>query len=211
MYSTFQLRVEHLLCVQQERPLFEPLNFALNNQQILLLHGPNGVGKTTCLRTLAGLLPPARGSVQWNKQSIANYNNVYLNNMAYLGHHSGIKLALTPTENLRTYLSLINREEQAALIPQVLEQVNLAAQSDIMCGQLSAGQQRRVSLARLFLVNKPLWILDEPLTALDVQGVGLLQTLITQHINEGGAVIVTSHQYFADATQTIELEPWTEC
>jgi heme exporter protein A len=206
-YPTTVLEVKELVCTQAQRPLFKPLSFSVTNNQIVLLQGPNGIGKTTCLRTLAGLVAPEQGDILWQAQPLKPY--AYLNQMIYLGHHPGIKLALTPEENIKQYLYLSNREVEPQRIKSVLEQVGLHTISHKICATLSAGQQRRVNWARLLLAEAPLWILDEPLTALDKEGILGIQQALQYHQEQGGSVILTSHQSLPIATHQVVLEAWS--
>ena len=208
MYPAISLTVERLICAKQERPLFKPLSFNLVNGDILLLHGANGVGKTTCLRTLAGLLTPFRGNIYWQQQPFKAYAHDYLAKMIYLGHHAGIKTALTPSENIQQSLLLAGQAVSKENIAQVLQRVGLPHLAHAPGSHLSAGQQRRVNLARLLLLRVPLWILDEPLTALDPQGMQLVQDILREHQQLGGSVVLSSHHHLAIATATIELEAW---
>ena len=206
MYPAFSLSIEHLACSQQQRILFKSLSFTVNNGEIVLLHGANGVGKTTCLRTLAGLLTPARGEIFWQQQVLKPYNTEYLAQMIYIGHHSGIKVVLTPEENIRQSLELAGHQTSDNDIRQALKRVNLLQHIHVPCGQMSSGQQRRVNLARLMLMRVPLWILDEPLTALDREGIDLVHEVFAEHQAQQGSIILTSHQHISMATKTIELE-----
>lgn len=207
-YPHISLIANDIICVQGGRPLFKPLSFTLGNGQILLLQGSNGVGKTTCLRALAGLSSPERGSLEWQNKPLKPYSNSYLPHMIYIGHHAGIKLALTPEENIEQSLCLAGHKATSEKIRMALEQVGLKKHIHVACARLSAGQQRRVNWARLMLMQVPLWILDEPLTALDQDAVQGLQQCLTSHQQKGGSAIVTSHQHLPVATQTITLEPW---
>ncbi|MFI4963003.1 MAG: cytochrome c biogenesis heme-transporting ATPase CcmA [Legionellales bacterium] len=208
MYSAISLTIERLVCSQQQRMLFKPLNFSVSNEQIILLHGANGVGKTTCLRTLAGLIAPERGKISWQQRLLKPYDREYLLQMAYIGHQSGIKSVLTPEENIRQSLLLAGHEIVEREIHSALQRVNLSGHAKKPCGQLSSGQQRRVNLARLMLLQVPLWILDEPLTALDREGIRLVYEVFAEHQALGGSIILTSHQHIAMATSTVELEAW---
>jgi heme exporter protein A len=206
MYSPLSLCAQKIVCSQQQRILFKPASFALENSQILLVHGANGIGKTTFLRTLAGLLTPQRGKIFWQQQLLKSYDPEYLTQMVYIGHHSGIKSVLTPEENIYQSLMLAGHIVSHSKIQSALERVNLGHQAHKPCGQLSSGQQRRVNLARLMLMQVPLWILDEPLTALDRAGVSLMHEVFAEHQAQGGSVILTSHQQVLLATETLQLE-----
>lgn len=207
MYLTISLIIERLVCSQQQHALFRPISFTLGNGEILLVHGVNGVGKTTCLRTLAGLLTPTRGKIYWQQQLLKPYYQEYLAQMIYIGHHPGIKLALTAEENIQQSLALAGHSCTNNEIRQALTRVGLARVAQIPCSHLSSGQQRRVNAARLILMQVPLWILDEPLTALDKQGVQLMHEIFAEHQLQGGSVILTSHLHLTLANSTVELEP----
>lgn len=206
MYPTFSLAIQRLVCEQQQRRLFKPITFSVTNQQIILLHGANGIGKTTCLRTLAGLMAPERGKIYWQQRLLKPYDREYLGQMVYIGHQSGLKPMLTAEENIRQNLVLAGHPIIAADIKNALQRVNLQQQAKKLAGQLSSGQQRRVNLARLMVLQVPLWILDEPLTALDRAGIQLVHEVFAAHQQQGGSIILTSHQPITMATTTIELE-----
>ena len=184
------LAAKNLTCVRDERTLFSDLSFTVAPGDLIQIDGANGAGKTSLLRILAGLSRGEEGEVFWQQQSIYRQRERYHASLLYLGHQPGIKAVLTPLENLSFY----HAGASQAQLWQALEQVELTGYEAVPVSQLSAGQQRRVALARLWLSAAPLWILDEPLTALDKSGVAALTALFTHHAGRGGAVILTTHQ-----------------
>lgn len=184
------LEVINLTCVRDERTLFHALSFSVAAGDIVQIEGPNGAGKTSLLRLLAGLSRPEEGEVRWQSQSIRQQREQWHQSLLFLGHQPGVKAVLSPLENLNFY----HPEHTAAQIFDALECVDLLGFEEVPVAQLSAGQQRRVALARLWLSEAALWILDEPLTAIDKKGVGKLMARFTQHADKGGAVILTTHQ-----------------
>lgn len=173
------------------RLLFERVNGAVHGGDILQIVGANGAGKTTLLRILATLLTPTQGELRWCGGLLPGARAHYLAELAFLGHGPGLKSALSPRENLRWLAGLF---AQRAGIEEALAAVGLAEWLDTPCAQLSAGMQRRVALARLALARARLWILDEPLTAIDRDGVALVEQLFSNHLQSGGAIIFSSHQ-----------------
>jgi heme exporter protein A len=173
---------------------------------LIQLVGPNGAGKTTLLRLMAGLNQDFEGQVCWYGENIQSCFHDYARQRLYIGHLSAIKKVLTPLENLRWFVSSWPEVKENALW-QALEEVTLAGYEDVPCQQLSAGQQRRVALARLLVTPTPLWILDEPFTALDKAGVTWLEGLLARHVEAGGSVLITSHHALSDipALRQIEL------
>ena len=164
------------------RQLFEQLSFEIFPGQLVQIEGANGAGKTSLMRILAGL---SRYGFEGRVQRAVP--------MLYLGHHSAVKALLSPRENLRWHASG-EADFSDAEIEAALAHVGLYGYEDVASHSLSAGQHRRVNLARLYLSNSPLWLLDEPFTAIDVKGVGELEALFAQHASSGGAVLLTSHQ-----------------
>lgn len=188
----------NLSCVRDERTLFSGLNFTIEPGEMVQIEGRNGAGKTSLLRILAGLSSPDAGEVRWQGVNTRRQRDVFHQQLLYLGHQPGIKSVLTAFENLAFYLS-VNRQSvkgkaDADAIYQALENVGLLGYEDVTVAQMSAGQQRRVALARLWLSDAPLWILDEPLTAIDKEGVATLIALFEQHTQQGGMVLLTTHQ-----------------
>lgn len=212
--SSNSLQVRQLSCERDGRVLFAGLDFELAGGQALQVEGANGTGKTTLLRTLIGSAGDFTGEIAWNGRAYPAALPELRAHLLYIGHGAGVRRGLTPLENLAWYGA--GREEAM----RALEQVDLFGFEDSLCHQLSAGQNRRVALARLFLPGAPpLWILDEPLAALDVAGVSGLQGQMACHLSRGGSILFTSHQPLALAGlrtlnlseyATAELEPLTE-
>ena len=159
--------------------------------EILQVEGPNGSGKTTLLRLLTTALQPSEGTILYCGKSIAQCRLEYLSDILFIGHQSAVKLMLTAEENL---LWMATSELSSTAVLDALEALGLAGYSDIPCYKLSAGQQRRVALARLLVSDARLWYLDEPFTALDRDGVKLLERCMSDHVSSGGAVVVATHQ-----------------
>ncbi len=184
------LEARELLCERDERTLFSGLSFTLNAGEWVQITGSNGAGKTTLLRLLTGLSRPDAGEVLWQGQPLHQVRDSYHQTLLWIGHQPGIKTRLTALENLHFY----HRDGDAAQCLEALAQAGLAGFEDIPVNQLSAGQQRRVALARLWLTRATLWILDEPFTAIDVNGVDRLTQRMAQHTEQGGIVILTTPQ-----------------
>jgi heme exporter protein A len=183
-----------LECIRGERRLFASVGFRLQGGEMLYLQGRNGSGKTSLLRMLCGLTPPAAGEIRWRGQSIVSLGEEFRGELCYLGHHNAIKEELTPLENLLASARLAEEslDEDAAL--DALERVGLAGREDLACRYLSQGQKRRVALARLVNERRLLWVLDEPYVALDSAAVELVAGLIGTHLQRGGLAVLTTHQ-----------------
>lgn len=188
------LSAHDLECARGDRTLFTGLGFELAAGELLLVQGGNGQGKTSLLRLLTGLSGPVAGEVRWRGQAIKAAREAYHRDMIYLGHANGIKEDLTPLENLRFQAGLSGRDFDAARAEQTLCKLGLARCLDLPTRVLSFGQRRRVALAGLLAAGAVLWILDEPLTGLDVHGVALVESLLREHLNQGGMVVMTTHQ-----------------
>jgi heme exporter protein A len=187
------LRCENLTCVREDRILFNDLNFTIKAGSIVQVEGPNGVGKTSLFRLIIGLSLPYSGEIFWLNTPILDDRECFYQNLLYLGHKTGIKPELTAMENLQFFQKLQPCRENVDLW-SILAKVGLAGYEDIVSAQLSAGQQRRVALARLWLNDCPLWVLDEPFTAIDKSGVQVLEELFIEHARQGGIVLLTTHQ-----------------
>ncbi|MBR9828504.1 MAG: cytochrome c biogenesis heme-transporting ATPase CcmA [Oceanospirillales bacterium] len=186
------LTVHKLFCERDDRVLFDQLSFTLEAGEIVQIEGQNGSGKTTLLRILSGLSRHYEGDILWRGEPVEDVREQFCRDLLYFGHQAGVKAVLTPEENLRWYAAL-SPAIDASTIPGALEQVGLKGYEDVPCHSLSAGQNRRVSLARLYLSHAPLWILDEPFTAIDKRGVAAKEQLLLQHAQRGGSVILTTH------------------
>ncbi len=172
--------------------LFEHLELRLSGGDMVQISGPNGSGKTSLLRLLAGLMQPTAGQVRLNGKPLHEQRTELARNLVWIGHAAGIKDVLTAEENL-SWLSALHHPATRESIWQALAAVGLKGFEDVPCHTLSAGQQRRVALARLYLEGPPLWILDEPFTALDKQGVAQLEEHLARHCEQGGMVVLTTH------------------
>lgn len=159
--------------------------------------GPNGSGKTTLLNGIAGLFPLEAGSLLWCGNEVAADSHAFRSDFTWLGHHSGLKLMLSPRENLEWLSRLRGRAPIRTEMESALEKVGLYGYEDVPLARLSAGQKRRAGLARLFVEKRPLWILDEPFTAIDRQGVAELEGWLREHAEAGGMVLLTTHHEFA--------------
>lgn len=188
------LEVKSLECFRGERTLFKNLSFKVESGEILQVEGHNGAGKTSLLRILATLALPISGEVLWNGNDIDEIRADYLADLAYLGHHPGVKGELTPLENLRIAQSLHGLNHKHSDLFATLKQFSLNGFEDVPCHTLSAGQNRRVALARLLATTNKIWILDEPFTAIDKTGVKKIQELFENYLKAGGIIIITTHQ-----------------
>lgn len=207
MSATPLLAVHELACARGERTLFSGMNFALDAGQLLLVQGGNGRGKTSLLRLLCGLAQPLGGEVHWRGEPIAKVREDYHREMAYIGHLNGIKDDLTPLENLRLGAALAGRQLDEQTAEKTLVRMGLERCLDLPARVLSFGQRRRVILAGLLSAQALLWILDEPLTGLDVHGVALVEGLLRDQVTGGGMVVMTTHQALSlDGVTTVPLQ-----
>lgn len=188
------LEVINLTCIRGEHQLFTNLSFDLKAGDLMQVQGANGSGKTTLMRTLCGFVQPISGAIKWNGVNIHELDDAYRSELVYLGHLNAIKDELNALENLRTSCALSGYEVTHSDAIAALRRMGLRGRETFPVKVLSQGQRRRVALARLLISNSPLWILDEPLTALDVGAVSLIQEVVGEHLANRGMVIYTTHQ-----------------
>lgn len=199
-----RLTLDNVTCERDDRVLFCNLQYNCQAGTLLQVVGFNGAGKTTLLHALTGLIAPAEGQILWQQTPIANSARAFRQALLYLGHQAPVKAHLTVAENALWLARL-----QGASVERLdwaLEQVDMLAYRDISCHSLSAGQRRRVALAQLYMSQAPLWVLDEPFTAIDKEGVAKLEALLERHCAQGGIAVLTSHQALQVAgMQTLNL------
>jgi heme exporter protein A len=206
------LNVSNLGCIRGERVLFKNLTFKLNSGKLLYVQGENGSGKTSLLRTLCGLSVSDAGEIYWNNQTIKSLAEDYTGQVLYIGHLAGIKDDLTAIENIQFSISLSGYTVDRGQALAALEMLGVARCADLPTRVLSQGQKRRIALAQLWLQNNPLqvplWILDEPFTALDNNMIIKLTQQIENYVSNGGMVVFTSHQvpdFNQDLMQGLQL------
>ena len=192
-----------------DRHILRDVSFRLQPGELLKVTGPNGVGKTTLLRVVGGLLPPESGLVEWCGQPVHRTRDEFNAELGYLGHVNALKADLTARENLR-FLAGLRQPVTHGDVDAMLDRVGLASRANLPGRVLSAGQKRRLALARLKLAGASLWILDEPATNLDREGLRLVEELISEHVQQGGLAIAAAHQALLDDAafvRRLELEP----
>lgn len=188
------LSVHGLTCVRGERRLFAGLDFQVGAGEWVHVRGENGAGKTSLLRMLVGLMPAAEGEIRWRGESARSLGEEFRRELLYLGHHGAVKEELTALENLQLASRLDGGELPDREALTALHRFGLKGREELPVRFLSAGQKRRVLLARLVTRKATLWVLDEPFTALDVKAVDMLSALIGEHLAAGGIAVLTSHQ-----------------
>ncbi|HEY0431075.1 MAG TPA: cytochrome c biogenesis heme-transporting ATPase CcmA [Pyrinomonadaceae bacterium] len=188
------LEVANLECVRGDRRLFRDVSFSLAAGTLLQLTGPNGSGKTSLLRIIAGLVSPESGEVLWRGAQVGSLAEEYSRSVTYLGHRTAVKEELSSTENLRISNGLSGIEVTGATAQQALARVGLAGRENLPARFLSEGQRRRSALARLITCSTTLWLLDEVLASLDRAAGSLIESIIGEHLNRGGIAIVATHQ-----------------
>ena len=189
--------------------LFSDVSFALSSGEALVVTGANGSGKTTLLRIAAGITRPLSGKLSWRGSAFAPFDAVLRAATLYIGHAIALKDEMTTEENLTSMVNLHGASADAGEVRDALAVWALDAQRGLPARVLSQGQRRRVGLARLRLLHRPLWILDEPTTALDAAGVATLQDLLAAHLVQGGVAVIATHQDLAlpqGAKRMLELQ-----
>lgn len=186
------LEAVHLTCRRGERTLFTDLSFTLSPGELLQVAGANGSGKTSLLRILSGLSAAHDGEIRWNNAPARGTD--YHRDLLYIGHHSAVKEDLSALENLLIASAFSDTNLTPEIATEALRNMGLSGREHLPTKVLSQGQKRRVGLARLLVSNAPLWILDEPLTALDVGAVELIQARLAEHVQRRGMIVLTTHQ-----------------
>lgn len=189
---TAKLSADDLTLFRGERCLFKGLSFALNPGELLLLEGRNGSGKTSLMRAIAGLIELETGEILWDGESVRSHRQAFHAALVWMAHRVGFKADLTLVENLKFEAHL--RSQSGADFEEVLERLDINRLKRLPVRALSAGQQRRVALARMLLSGAMLWLMDEPFTNLDREGRALVMQLTTEHLDKGGMCIMAAHQ-----------------
>ncbi len=182
-----------VVCLRAERIVFEGLDFALEPGGALMLRGANGSGKSSLLRLMAGLGRPLSGTIAWDDTDIADDAEAHNRHLHYVGHADPVKPVLTVAENLAFWAALRDRADIAGAAGEALERLGIGHLASVPGQFLSAGQKRRVNLARVLTAPADLWLRDEPQSALDSQALMSLETAIADHRQQGGMVVVASH------------------
>lgn len=185
----------------QEQPVLQKVSFNVPEGGLLHLQGANGAGKTTLLKLIAGLYQPLQGRIHFSGQPIVNNLQAYQKKLCFVGHKTGINPYLTVRENCLFDLNYVAKDKKISNLVSIFKLDNYLDQA---CGLLSAGQRRQVGLLRLWMSEKPLWLLDEPLVALDSTALAILMDKIDLHRQQGGAVLLTSHQKLPLSTNEYE-------
>lgn len=188
------LEVKNITSVRGERTLFKQINVQITAGELWQIQGANGAGKSSLLRIIAGLLPAQTGEVRFRGELIQHVRTHYQRDLLFIGHKAGVKPELTAIENLEFYAALQGYSLAQHEPYELLARVGLVGLEDIPAQRLSAGQQRRIALARLWLSQAAIWILDEPFTSLDVAGIAMLHERFQWQLDQGGAILLTSHQ-----------------
>ena len=183
-----------ITCIRSDRVVFQRLSFSVQDGEILYLKGPNGCGKSSLLRIMAGLLQPTEGVLYWNEENISKSVDSFQGDFQYIGHQNAVKGALSVKENLKIWAEIYNLKKNNISIDDALQAFKLDRLANLPARFLSAGQKRRLNLSRLSATDSRLWLLDEPSTSLDDAGSLCLKELINSHLERGNMVIMATHE-----------------
>ena len=203
-----ELQVRDIHLWRGDRHLLRGNSFALRRGELLQVVGPNGVGKTSLLRCVAGLLPVESGEIEWGGRRLQECRDEFHRQLAYLAHVNALKADLTALENIRYGVGL-KRSVVHSELTDVLAKLHVSGCADLPVRSLSAGQKRRVAIARILLSRATLWILDEPITNLDVAGIALFESCMAEHLRDGGMILTAAHQLLLQGragVRTMELQ-----
>ncbi len=189
--STFT--INNLQCIRRDNILFQGLGFTLEDGGLLQIDGVNGSGKSSLLKMCIGLIQATEGSITWNDEDITTSRYQFQSDMTYFGHTNGVKAGLTALENMNVMHALSGSKNNVDY-SSILEEIGLSGMEDVLLSRMSAGQNRRVGLTRIFMTTSKLWLLDEPFNALDKNGKKIIEQLIVKHCKAGGMVIFATHQ-----------------
>jgi heme exporter protein A len=203
-----QLDIRALHLWRGERHLLRGVSFTLKRGELLQVIGPNGVGKTSLLRCIVGLMPVESGDILWSDQPLERCRDEFHQQLVYLAHSNALKTDLTALENLR-YAIALRRSVSDEEISAALARLQISGCADLPARSLSAGQKRRVAIARILLTRAPLWILDEPITNLDAAGIAMFEACMAEHLSTGGMILTAAHQLLLQGrhnARTLELQ-----
>lgn len=197
------LSARNLSCIRQDRLIFKNVDFSVNPGEVLWIQGKNGAGKSSLLRIMAGLLKPVKGRILWNGEDVLKQSEGYQGQFRYIAHRDALKPALTGAENLKFWARYLDNDNVDAAIAEF----DLQKIANVPVGIMSAGQKKRTNLARLVACPAPLWILDEPVSSLDMHYIELFKQQLTKHITAGGMALLATHQDLdLDFIQTLDLD-----
>jgi len=194
------LSAENLACSRGDRLVFRCVEFSLESGQMLLVTGINGSGKTSLLRIVCGLLEPAEGEIRWGGKRAKGLGEDYFAKLAYVGHVNGLKDDLSATENIRIWAGVSGTPVAPEEARDALRRLGLEGREDLPVRWLSQGQKRRAALARVLIAKRPLWVLDEPFTALDRESTATVEALLQEHLEGGGMALLSTHQELSGIT-----------
>ncbi len=195
----------NLTCIRGERVVFEALDFSIGEGEVLCLRGRNGSGKSSLIRVMAGLLGVVEGDMSWNAEPLLEDPEGHRARLHYVGHQDAIKTALTVTENLTFWAEMSGVETDKQTVPEALETFSLSNLAKLPARFLSAGQRRRLNLARIVASPAPLWLLDEPTNSLDKESVTTLYDAIATHRQKGGMVVLATHDDLTEDVRILDL------